>query len=90
MADTIYTVTEMAKMVGVTNDKNSCPSAVKLNLIMQDLGIQTKVNGKWKPNKEYQQFAVLVGVEPNLYYKWKDDMLLVLIKGLGRMVSGRY
>lgn len=90
MAEVIHTVTEMAKVLGVTNIKNGCPSAVKLNLIMRDLGIQNKVANKWQPNKEYQKYAVLVGVDENKYYKWKDDMLLIIVKGIGNMISKQY
>lgn len=90
MAGTIYTVTKMAEMLGVTNTKSNAPSAVKLNLIMQDLGIQTKVNGKWQPTEKYRKYAVLRENENILYYQWNDELLLVLIKGLGKLVADRY
>lgn len=90
MAETIYTVTEMAKMVGVIDENKTYPSAVKLNLIMRDLGIQTKVNGKWIPKDEYRKYAVLCGLDGKTYYKWRDDLLIVVIKGLGKIVSRQY
>ncbi|KZE40268.1 hypothetical protein AV656_03120 [Bhargavaea cecembensis] len=87
MSEPTHKVTDILKILEEATDEYKYLDPHRLNLLMQDLGIQTLVYGKsynldgkwWQPTGDYAEYGVMTVRKSYCFYKWKGEMIDILL-----------